>query len=395
MQTVVVGPFAYRLSGNSARFVGLVMFAQLGPQLLLAIPGGALSNRVPNRRVLMQILQVVQLGAAIFLAIVAAAERPSKWLVLVGVAIGGTAGSLYAPNYQAIVPELAGPENIAGAVSLNSAQVNGSRVIGPVLYAVLHRAIGLSASNAFLFNAVTFVFVIGTLYRCPVPNAPPPDPSAPKGFRVLAEGINAVRANPILKRALVTMFAMSLFSLSFIGQFQTIAERAFGVNSKGQTYSLLYATWGIGSLLSALSMGTIFAHVDKRSLTKPMLLGFSFFLAAFGLVRTTELAFPVGFALGCCYFGVPTALLTVVQEQLAPRTRAPVMALWFMAFGGVVPLAALWGGEIMDRIGGAAGVAVVLLIGALVSAFLAFYGDLRRVGAGDTSPANTTASDSR
>jgi MFS family permease len=96
-------------------------------------------------------------------------------------------------------------------------------------------------------------------------------------------------------------------------------------------------------------------------------------------VRSSTWAFPVGFGLGCFYFGTPTALLTIAQQHLTPRTRAPVMALWFMSFGGVVPLASLWGGWVMDVVGGSRGVVVVLLIGSVVTFFLAFYSDLRRV----------------
>ncbi len=379
MQTVVLGPFVYKLSGNSARFVGLVIFAQLGPQLLVAIPGGALSNRVSNRKALMQTLQVIQVLSALFLALVAAQLHPSKTMVLVGVAIGGCAGSLYAPNYQAILPDLAGIENIGGAIALNSTQINGSRVLGPVIYGLLVRFSGLTPSGAFLINAASFGVLIIVLQGIAVASAPPPTKDTPNGIRVLTEGINVVRGNAVLRRALITMALMSLFALVFIGQFQTISVRAFGVDGKSTTYSLLYATWGFGSLLSALSMGTVFAHVDKRRLTKPMLLGFSFFIALFGFVRSPALAFPVGFGLGCCYFGTPTALLTIAQEHLTPRTRAPVMALWFMSFGGFVPLASLWGGWMMDMIGGSRGVLVVLLIGSVITFVLAFYSDLRRL----------------
>jgi MFS family permease len=379
MQTVVLGPFVFRLSGDSASFAGLVIFAQLGPQLLIAIPGGALSNRVRNRKALMQTLQVIQVVAALFLAFVASQPSPSKMLVLLGVAIGGCAGSLYAPNYQAIMPDLAGPENLAGAIALNSTQINASRVIGPVVYGALVALFGLSVSGAFLINAASFLVLIAVLQQIPVVSAPPPTAQTPTGIRILTEGINVVRANPVLKRSLTTMAAMSFFSLVYIGQFQTVAERAFGVNSESNTYSLIYATWGFGSLLSALSMGTVFAHVDKRRLTKPMLIGFSFFLALFAFVRSPTMAFPVGFGLGCFYFGTPTALLTIAQEHLNARSRAPVMALWFMSFGGFVPLASLWGGWVMDAIGGSTGVVVVLLIGSVTTFGLAFYSDLRRV----------------
>jgi hypothetical protein len=53
------------------------------------------------------------------------------------------------------------------------------------------------------------------------------------------------------------------------------------------------------------------------------------------------------------------------------------MALWIMAFGGVVPLGVLAGGALV----GVTSITVVMLVGAVVAAGLAWYCDLVAVGA--------------
>ena len=76
LQNVVVAPFALDLTRSasnpkgSASFVGLLTVAQLGPLLLLSIPGGVLANRV-DRKKLMIGAQSVQSVAAFGLALVA------------------------------------------------------------------------------------------------------------------------------------------------------------------------------------------------------------------------------------------------------------------------------------------------------------------------------------
>ena len=40
---------------------------------------------------------------------------------------------MFGPAYSAILPGLVGREDLPGAISLNSAQMNASRVIGPAI----------------------------------------------------------------------------------------------------------------------------------------------------------------------------------------------------------------------------------------------------------------------
>jgi hypothetical protein len=56
-----------------------------------------------------------------------------------------------------------------------------------------------------------------------------------------------------------------------------------------------------------------------------------------------------------------------------------VLALWIMGFGGTVPLGVLVAGPLAQ----ATSITLVLLIGAAVGLALAWYADLRAVGAPD------------
>ena len=369
MQNVVLGPFAYKLAGGSATFAGLVIFAQLGPLLLLSIPGGALANRA-RRRPYMICAQSEQLLFALALAALATQARPSRLLVVLAVLGGGIGNAMVAPVYQAVLPDLVGRENLAGAVSLNSAQINGSRVIAPILIAVLRGFLGTSDATFFVINAITFLFVIVSLLLLHFP-APPPRTSVSWRDELLV-GIREVRRNPVARRTLALLFTMSLVCLPFVGQFPTVAERNFGIDSKSTVYAAIYGTWGFGAMLGSLSMSTVFAHVDKRRIISGLFAAFGVMLGLFSVLSSSGPAFPVGALLGFFYFGCTTAMMTVLQQHLQARTRAPVMALWFMCFGGTVPLGSMWGGWAMDHWS----VTGVLLIGAVTAIGLAFRGDL-------------------
>ena len=173
------------------------------------------------------------------------------------------------------------------------------------------------------------------------------------------------------------MAVFAVVCLPFVGLFPSVARRNFDMDVDGIGYKLLYTTWGVGACLGALAVGTVLAHFDRRRLVVNGLVLFSVSLAAFALVRMPAPAFPIAFVLGFAYFLTATALITIFQENLADTERAVVMPLWFMAFGGSVPIGNLIFGPIMD----AFGARWVLGLGAVVAVGLARWGDLRRLPA--------------
>lgn len=379
MQTVVVGPLALRLGGES--FVGLLMFANFGPILVLSIPAGALAAKLSNRRRYMIGVQCMQIMFATFLALVAANGTPNKWLLLLGVLGGGTMNSLNGPVSQSLMPDIVGRENIPAAVSLGSAQMNGSRVVGPVALALISQLVHITPSMVFMFNAITFLTVIWALATIHVP-AVPERTAEVMGFRSLGVGFRELGVNPVARRVLGIMFAFSLLCLAYVTQFPSLAEGLLGMNSQKKNYLFMFGVWGFGALCGALSMSTVLAKVDKRPLPRRLLIGFGLVMAVWSTQRSPSLfVHAVLLALGFFYFGTTTALNTLLQQSLSSARRPYVMSLWFMCFGGTIPIAGLWAGWLMESsLGARTGAMVVLLIGAAVATILAFFGDLRSVG---------------
>jgi MFS family permease len=380
MQQLVIGPYALAISKSpqhpkgSASFVGTIAFAQLGPVLLFAVIGGVLANRYPRRRIML-ISQIVQMISALGLAVMVL-THPTKLGLFLGVLAGGICNALGNPTFQAILPNLVPREDLPGVVSLNAAQINGSRVLGPLLMLAL-APIGIRTNTvggiaaAFVINAVTFLFAIVAIMGIPIGPTPPRREGDPEGFSQMLVGVRAARRNPVLGRGLLIMFFFSAFCLPFVGQFPTVSERIFAIGSRTNTYTWLYATWAMGAMLGALSIATVLSQFDKRRMIRYSLLGFAVALMAFANLSTKAILFPIALVLGFFYFATTTAMITVVQQFVSDRDRAPVMALWFMAFGGTVPLGAKAGGWVIDN-WSATG---LLMIGAAAAVVLAALSD--------------------
>ncbi len=369
MQNVVLGALAYDLTG-SPTFVGIVVFAQLGPFLLLSIVGGALADTLDRRRLLITVA-VTQLVLSFVLAGVVVPDRPNRAALVAVVFAIGAGQAFFNPTYSAVLPQLVSRRDLPGAIALHSTQMNGSRVIGPVIGAALDSALG--TPSVFAINGLSYLFVIGSLLTVRLP-APVLSATPAKGLRRLGAGLAVARADLVVRRCLVTIFSFSLVSLTFVGQFPVVAERNLGIDERSSAYGALYACLGIGAVAGALSIGTVFSRRSKERIVQGGLVGYAVALAVFALVRSPALAYPVVLVLGTAYFAFITSLSTVLQQILADHVRGSVTALWMMGFGGTVPIGNLIAGPIIET----TSITAVMLVGAVSSLGLAAYARLTR-----------------
>jgi MFS family permease len=381
MQNVVLGALAYDLT-KSPSFVGVLLFAQLGPLLLFSLVGGLLADAFDRRRLLVTV-SVLQGLLSLALAAVATSDDPSR-VALVGIVfLIGMGQAVFGPTYSALLPVLVGRDDLAGAISLNSAQMNGSRVIGPIIGAAVFAEVG--ASWVFVINALSYLLVIWSLLSVRLPD-PVPDTSGLRGIRRVLSGFQVARADPIVARCLIVIFTFSLLSLPFIGQMPTLADRNLGIAAKSTQYGVLYACFGVGALMGALSIGTVLAGRSLERVVRVGLVAFAAFLAVFSLLRSPGPAYPSILLVGLAYFAVITSLSTVLQQRLDDANRGRVMALWIMGFGGTVPIGNLIAGPLIE----ATSVTTVVLAGAAIAVALAAYADLApaRVTDREVAPAD-------
>ena len=375
IQNVVLPVYVYARTGR-ASFVALLIFAQLGPILLLSIPGGVIADRVDRKKFLIS-MQAVQLICSLLLALFAANNSPIWMLFLAQLGVG-VGNALNIPAWSAMLTSLVPPSDIAGAISLNSTVINGARVVGPIIVALLSQW-NVTSSEFFAINAVTYLFVIFALLSVKVP-AIAFDTTA--GWRRFTFAFKIARERVVISRLILTLASFSLLSLPYVGLFPAITQLNFGIESQSATYNWLYATWGLGACIGGLSVSTLFVDIDNRKLIRMGFASFAVSMMGFALAPNVELAFLTVFFLGAAYFFTTTAMQTVFASGLTPEIRARVMALWFMAFGGTVPIGNLIFGPLVDRYGSQ----WLLVLGSLWAVVLWWWCDIERLERNDSNP---------
>src|SRR5664280_1249380 len=211
MQTVALGVLVFARTGAPG-WAGLVAAAGFVPIGLLAPVGGVLADRLDRRRWLI-LTTVAETACAVVLAVLAGLHLDPPWALVLLSFLGGAAGAIGFPAYQAMVPDLVPAEDLLGAVSLSSAQYNLGRVIGPALAGVAL----LSQDYALVFgiNAASFaaVVVVLTLVRLPKP-APPKGPV--HIVDRIVDGARAAMAEPGCRSAIGLIAVVALLASPFI-----------------------------------------------------------------------------------------------------------------------------------------------------------------------------------
>jgi MFS family permease len=371
MQNVALGAFAYKLT-KSAEFVAVIGFVQLGPVLALGLIGGALADAV-DRRALLIITNIEQLIFSVVLAFVAAVPHPSRSSIVLTVLAIGVGNALTAAPLSALLPSLVPRSDLPGAVSLQSVQLNLSRVVGPALGGVLLPAIGVA--GVFALNAATYLIAVATLMAVPSPPRPASPGAYATGLGRLTAGLSLARRDRYVGRILLTIASFSLLCLPFLGLLPVLAERNLHVDSQSLAYGLMYAAFGTGAAAGAISVGTVLVRFDRPKLIRLGLAGFAVSLAVFAALRSPAPAYPVAFLLGAAYFTTVTSLSTALQAHLADEVRGRVMALYTMGFGGTVPIGLLLFGAVAQR----TSVTTIMVVGVVAALVMAVLADLDRV----------------
>src|SRR5438093_2868323 len=219
METVAVGILVTKATGQ-AQWAGLVAAAGFVPTALLAPVGGALADRLPRRRLLLATttLQTIFAGTLCALAAVNAARPAAVTLIVL---FAGCAQALGFPSYQAMIPDLVGREDLAGAVALGSAQWNLGRVIGPALAGIVISVGGYEW--AFAVNTASFLAVLAAIAPLELPSPRPvPGQSVAAAIR---DGIRYIVREPGLRALLSYLALNSLFAAPFIALIPAVAVK--------------------------------------------------------------------------------------------------------------------------------------------------------------------------
>jgi MFS family permease len=335
---------------DSGYALGALAAAQFGPILLVGAFAGLVADRSDKRRLLM-IVQALAMAQSFCLAALGFMSNPPLLAIYAVAVFSGIATAFDNPARRSFVVELVPEERIPNAVSLNSALMTGSRIIGPALAGLLVTTVGFGW--CFLLDAISYVPVILAYWRMN-PAELRQAPVTPKGRGQVREGLRYARSIPELWVPLVMMTVIGTLAFNFQTVLPLFATR--DLHGSDVTFTWLLSTLSFGSLIAALAAARR-TTVDVRTVSRnAIIFGVGMMLLTFA--PNQPAAFVTGFLVGFGSIMFMTAATAITQLAATPSMRGRVLALQAIVFLGSTPIGGPILGAIAETFGARYGIAV-------------------------------------
>ncbi len=349
---------------SSAFLIGALNVVSAIPLLILSLVGGVLADRFDRRRILIVTQSCVAALSVAWAVLIGADQMTYVWL-LVLVACGGTIASFDFPAGQAFLSQIVRRENLPEAVALNSASVNATRAVGPLVGGAIIGALGLAA--AFVTHSLAvlvFVAAIVSLGRM-IPRSTPAVQGT-KPLTALRSGLGYIRSSDEMLGLVGTTAIISFLAVPGLLVLMPL-YMTDTLGGSNDWVPVSTSVFGAGSLVAAVTM----FRASRAEAAAGRRLRFTTVSLAGGLVwlalsPSPWVAVP-GIFLSGCAFELGLIQIQTRLQQLAPDAmRGRVLSVNGLAFNGVMPASTLTMSSLATVFGQhvvLAGCAVAMLVG--------------------------------
>ena len=348
---------------HSGVTLGLLTACQFGPVLVLGAWAGAVADRADKRKLLMTV-QALAMLQSVGLGVLVLSGHATVGGIFALAAVQGVLTAFDNPTRRSFVVEMVRKEDLANAVSLNSAVMTGSRVVGPAAAGALVLATG-SYGWPFVIDAATYLAVLAGLWMMR-PEELFSSPPMAKAKGQVREGLRYIRSDAELYVPLVMMALIGTFAFNFSVTLPLMVSGP--LHGGNTTFTLLFSVLSLGSLGGALYTARRTTVTGRQLVTAAAAFGVAMF--ALAAVPNLAFAFPVGIALGMASIAFMTASTAIVQVLAGPEYRGRVLAIQGMVFLGSTPI----GGPIVGWLSDVGGPRLGLAVGGVSCLVAAAYG---------------------
>lgn len=345
VQQVAESWYIYNQTDRSA-LLGLTAFLNGIPILLFSVFGGVLADRM-DRRYLLIGSQVLQMMAALMLALLFFTKQIAVWHIMAAAFTAGLGQAFGGPAYQAIIPSLVPRRHLPNAIALISIQFNLAGVIGRPIGGAAFKYLGPTV--CFFTNGLSFLAVIFSLLVVRVRFVP--KPGSANMLSSLAEGLRSVSSNPPMRSLMLLSVVTAFCGVPLLTLLPVFARDTFGLDARG--FSVLMAIVSLGAVLGALIVARLgnASGKGRRSLWMQILLGTVVLI--FALTENLYVGAALLLISGGALLAVFAMINSLVQLNVDEKMRGRIMSVYNTAFRGAMPVGNLASGLIADKLGAA------------------------------------------
>ncbi len=326
---LVALPWLVLQQTGSAVAMGAIMMAGAIPRAVLMLMGGAVSDRMSARKIMMatamaRTICVTVIGLLVWLRVL------QTWELYALAIAFGIADAFAAPAQSAYMPSLVKREQLVAASSVSQSTAQLTTIVGPVPAGFVIQALGVAW--AFFLDAISFLFILGALWKLP---DPPKTPARKAMWHSIAEGISYVAKDVPLR---------SLMLLATIMNFCVSGPVAVGLAYFTKTrlgspavYGTLISSLAAGSLMGAMLAGLW--KIRKRGvliLLVAMVLGLC--LSSIALAERTWSVAAILVVMGAAAGMLNVHIGAWAMQRIDIAVRGRVSSVLMLAAFGVAPI---------------------------------------------------------
>lgn len=346
--------------GGGAAELSLVAGASAVGMLLTTLLGGALADRMSQRRILL-VVEVVRAASVGIVALLSLTGALAAWQLAVVALVGGIMAGLYYPAYSALLPSVLPEDELMAANGFEGmARPVLMQAGGPALASAL---IAISSPGAALAVAA-MTSVAAAVFILKVPEVPlrgerpaleAESESGPRhpALALLADvrdGFTYMVRTPWL---LGTLTFASLLIFLIMGPFEVLVPFVIKDRAAGgpEDHALILAAFGIGGAVGSAIIASL--RMPRRYLTVMNLLwAFGCLpLAVFGLADQIWVMAVAAFLVGAAFNGGVVIWGTLLQRRVPAEMLGRVSSLDFFVSLAFMPVSMAVAGPAGESLG--------------------------------------------
>jgi MFS family permease len=337
-QRVVRVWVAYDLTDQKIA-LGLMLFAAAVPMLIVAPFGGAISDRVERRNLILagQALLIANEGLILFLL---ATDRLAFWHLLSTSGLMGFVFPFIMPARQAIVVNIVGKQGLSRAIGLNMAGMNTMRVLGPGVAGYLLHSLGMVGSWSVGLSLYVVAWLCMTRVRRLQAQAGVREVSI---GRNILDGVRYMRDNRLVLILLFFGLIPMFLAMPFGSLLVVFARDIWEVGEEG--FGWLQAVGGLGGVGGSMYIAWRGSEAGTLRMMMVSAIGFGAFLVGFSFSPWFWLALPLVCAANVLVSIYGTLNNTAIQVLIPDEVRGRVSSFLMMSFSlpllGTLPMSAV------------------------------------------------------
>jgi len=340
------------LTGN-ALAVGTVLAAAGIPRALFMLVGGAMTDRVTPRKLMIN-SNLVRMILTGLLAALVLMNLIQLWMLYVFALAFGLADAFFFPAQTSIVPQLVSKEQLQAGNAMIQGTATFSLLVGPVLAGAMISLLDGGANHstsgiafAFALDSFSFLASISMLSLMKVADART-EKSESGVLASIREGLLYAWNDASLRIAFTITIGLNvLINGPFAVGIPMVARTRFSEGAVA--FGLIMSLFGGGALLGSILAGVLPKPSKKMLGTVPLCVisAMGIGLAVIGIAPTLIIAASAALVMGTANGYSNILLITWLQHHIAPEMMGRTMSLIMFAAIGLNPVSTALAGALI------------------------------------------------